>query len=139
MTVGGKDIHMPSNTFIYLQLVGLHNRTDYWGTDSSTWRPDRWINEDEDEGLIEPPAGTFFPWSGGPRICPGKKFSQVEVVASIAYLFRNHHVRPVQEAGETREESSKRFFKNTMDDFGLVMTIRPKHPEKIKLIWERRT
>ena len=129
---------MPPNTFIYLQLAALHNRPDYWGSDSMIWRPDRWIDSNAKEGLIEPPSGTFFPWSGGPRICPGKKFSQVEVVAAIAYLFRSHRVGPVLEPGETVEDGSARLFKDTIDDFGLTMTIRLRNPEKVKLAWERR-
>ncbi|KAI1485519.1 hypothetical protein F5X96DRAFT_659588 [Biscogniauxia mediterranea] len=38
---------------------------------------------------------TFIVWSEGARDCPGRKFSQVEFVATIASLFRDWRVNPV--------------------------------------------
>jgi hypothetical protein len=50
--------------------------------------------------IIQPPLGMYNPWTAGPQVCPGKKFSQVEFVAIIARLFQKGKVTPKLEAGE---------------------------------------
>jgi cytochrome P450 len=97
------------------------------------WRPNRWI--DENEELIQPEPGTFLPWISGPRVCPGKKFAQVEFVSVIARLFQKYRVRPTVEDGETAEKVSKRIME-VMDDSEVDVTLHMNHPEEIKLLWE---
>ncbi len=113
----------------------------YWGHDSLVFRPDRWVNNPNpttnlsSEELFQPAPGVFVPWAAGPRVCPGKKFAQVEFVAVISRLFRKHNVRPVLEEGETFDDAKKRIF-DVVEDSHLVITLQMKHPEKIRLIWE---
>jgi len=64
----------------------------------------------EDEHIYHPQYGAFIPFSSGPRVCPGKKFAQVEFVAVIARLFRRHRCSPVLLKGETMVEAKKRVF-----------------------------
>jgi len=45
------------------------------------------------EALFTPAQSTYFPWSDGPQNCPGAKFAQVESVAVLACLLRDHRVR----------------------------------------------
>lgn len=85
----------------------------YWGHDNLTWKPSRWIvqsssNVSDDLGtrlsqetFLTPQKGTFIAWSEGVRNCPGKKFAQVEFVATMAALFREYHAEPVAKDGET--------------------------------------
>lgn len=43
---------------------------------------------------MPPPPIGFYPWSGGPRVCPGQKFAQVEFVAVLACVLRGAKVKP---------------------------------------------
>ena len=118
-------------------MSALHTDPTYWGKDSLDWRPSRWISSDpsgaiEGETLVEHPAGRFLPWA---RICPGRKFSQVEFVGAIALLFRRHRVRPVLEQGETFAQASARLMA-LVEDMSLTTTLRMNQPEKARLVWE---
>lgn len=143
LTIGQRKIVIPKKTFVYLQMSALHTDPTYWGEDSLVWRPDRWItssdHEDgtqdfEGEKLVEHVNGRFLPWA---RICPGRKFSQVEFVAAVATLFRRQRVRPVREKGESFEQASERLM-GLLEDMSLTTTLRMKHPERLKLVWEER-
>jgi cytochrome P450 len=124
---------------VILNIASLHTNPAYWGSDSLEFRPDRFITSSSlgEIELLVPPPGNFLPWAGGPRVCPGKKFAQVEFVAVIAKLFLNHRVRPQQEAGETMEMAVKRVMKCVLDS-GITITLRMKHPERVKLVWEEK-
>lgn len=77
----------------------------------------------------------FNPWIHGPRVCPGKKFAQVEFVAVIARLLKNGTVRPKLMKGERRDDMVMRV-KSVIEDSELSVTLHMKHPEKAPLIWE---
>jgi len=93
-----------------VNLVSVHHSPEFWGPDPWAWRPERWIIKNNGlgtEALLQPPYGSFMPWVAGPRVCPGKKFAQVEFVAVMASLFQNHRVLPVLQKGETLDQASK--------------------------------
>jgi cytochrome P450 len=77
----------------------------------------------------------FNPWAAGPRVCPGKKFSQVEFVAVVARLFQKGRVTLKVEAGEKQEEAFKRI-NDVVADSTLDVTLRMKYPEKVRLVWQ---
>ncbi|PBP26529.1 cytochrome P450 [Diplocarpon rosae] len=129
---------IPPRTAVFVNITALCTCPEYWGPDPLTWRPDRWITtESHREEIKQPPTGVFLPWASGPRVCPGKKFAQVEFVAVIARLFRNHRVTPEMIEGESEEDVKKRILQ-TVEDSKLVMTLRMNHPERVKLIWEEK-
>jgi hypothetical protein len=85
-------------------------------TVGSMGRPLRFeISNSQPSELWQPVPGSFLPWSLGPRICPGKKFAQVEFIAVLCVLFRFHRVKPVLQKGETQQEASKRLLR-AIDD-----------------------
>lgn len=136
LDIRGKQFIIPAETYVYIDSMALHTTPDYWGCDSLEWKPERWITLREgNEALMELEAGMFVPWAAGPRVCPGKKFSQVEFAAVIACLFKKHRVQPVLEPGETVAEAAQRILR-VVEDSGLEVTLRMKHPELIKLRWE---
>lgn len=112
----------------------------YWGSDSLVWRPNRWIIRSSDakglegEEFLQPTPGSYVPWANGPRICPGKKFSQVEFVAVISCLLGRHHVEPVLLEGESQEEALKRILK-LVEDSDVEVTLKMNHPDRVKLRW----
>lgn len=143
LTIDGKDFALPPDTTIKLDLAALHHDPHHWGSDATEFRPDRWIPSEDSEAkqtasdanertydwqsksLISPVPGTFLPWTGGPRVCPGKKFSQVEFTRAIYEIFKGGtRVRVAKEAGESQEEAEARasaLLKKTRISFVLKM------------------
>lgn len=132
--------HIPADTVIYINTSALHTNPETWGKDSLEFRPTRWLSKNSiqtEEFLITMPRGTFLPWSGGPRVCPGQKMSQVEFVGVFATIFRRYRCTPVLEDGETEEEAKERF-KETMHDSRPRLTLQMNKPQSVKLRWYRR-
>jgi cytochrome P450 len=105
-----------------------------WGKDALEWRPDRWI--DKSGGFYQPAHKEYIPWSSGPRVCPGKKFSQVEFVATLACLFHKHRVSPEVQNGDT-EEQARRKLLDVLNDSDMQLAMRINQPKKIRLKWEK--
>lgn len=122
LNVRGKTLSIPQGTNTTLFLLAVQTHPKYW-EDPHTWKPSRWIvsgagpvPQDDNTGgspfgetLFVPRKGTYFPWSDGPQNCPGKKFSEVEAVAVLACLFREHRLRVFKsDAGESDEVACRR-------------------------------
>ncbi len=86
---------------------------------------------------MEPLKGSYLPWSDGPRVCPGRKFAQVEFVAVIAFLFRQHRVRPATLGGESPEAATERVLR-TVNDSEVGITLQMRKPKSVSVIWSRR-
>ena len=122
--------------------MAVHTYPRYWGADSLSWRPGRWIISDtlgdkadlDAESLFSPVKGTYFPWSDGQRNCPGKKFAQVEFVAVIANLFRGHRVLPEQTAGKS-EKQARQSVLETVADSAVKMLLQMKDPARVGVRW----
>jgi cytochrome P450 len=140
LTVQGVDLQLPAKCEVTLNLISLHTDPKSWGPDALTWKPARFIESSGDEEtLITPSDGSFQPWASGPRVCPGRKFAQVEFVATISTLFKNHRLRAESLAGESFEQTRKRVLDVVEDsDVGFSPTLKMRHPEKIGLIWEKK-
>ncbi|KAJ4419065.1 hypothetical protein N0V82_005188 [Gnomoniopsis sp. IMI 355080] len=143
---GKKTIVLPPETMVIPSYAALQTDPKYWGNDSLEWRPSRWIKVEGDhvaqalgdEQLVTPRRGTYLAWSGGARDCPGRKFSQVEFVATMATLFREHRVDPVKMSGETADASRKRILHLIETDSAPVLLLQMLHPERAPLVWTRR-
>lgn len=123
---------------VYINNVGLHHHRGFWGPDAAVFRPSRWLLPDAvlgaDTQLITPDRGTFLAWSGGPRVCPGQKMSQVEFVTVISTLFGRLRVEPVGANGQSLEDA-KEHFKELMEDSTTRLTLQINRPEEFKLRW----
>lgn len=142
LTINNKQHLIPPNTIIHLNQSAVHTLPKYWGPNSLTWQPSRWISTPSNtssETLKEPPGGkgTYIPWAEGPRICPGKKFAQVEFVAVLATLFRRWKVRPKLRRGESGEEARERVL-GVVRDSEVVITLQMRRPGSVGLVWEER-
>lgn len=138
---GTETITLPPETMVIPSYAALQTDPKYWGDDSLQWRPSRWIKAGatvDDEELITPRRGTYLAWSGGARDCPGRKFSQVEFVATMATLFLDHRVEPVRMAGETDDVARKRVLHLIETDSAPVLLLQMLHPERAPLVWSRR-
>jgi cytochrome P450 len=148
LTIGGRTLILPPKTMVVPSYSSLQTDPKYWGDDSLKWRPSRFIkpsalgatggNPLDDEEFITPARGTYLAWSGGPRDCVGRKFSQVEFVAVMASIFRDWRVDPVLTDGETPEAARRRVLDQIETDSAPVLLLQMLHPERCPLVWSRR-
>ncbi|KAI9879026.1 MAG: hypothetical protein M1830_009825 [Pleopsidium flavum] len=146
LTINGKKYTIPRKTIVLPNVTAIHTHPRYWGEDSLLWRPSRWINSSKPDAdlkvrldaevIREPIKGSYIPWSEGARICPGKKFAQVEFVAVMAALFRDHRVRPVPRKEESLKEVRKRIL-SVVEDSRLGITLQMQNPKSVALAWSQ--
>jgi len=146
---GSQEITIPEDTLVVANLNALQTHPRYWGKDSLTWRPSRWIVSSSidtqvdlgtrlaQESLLTPQAGTFIAWSEGARSCPGKKFAQVEFVATMAALFRSYRAEPILKAGETPAAARKRVL-DVVKDSNVELLLQMRNPDSVSVRWSRR-
>jgi cytochrome P450 len=139
LTKGSHTYVVPANALIYINNSALHTNPETWGADSLEFRPTRWLAQDSTSSdvFVTLPRGRFIPWSGGPRVCPGQKMSQVEFVAVIATIFKRYTVAAVLEKGETVEAARERL-RGVMLDSQPRLTLQMNKPHEVKLKWSRR-
>ena len=135
---------IPARTIIWFNVMALHTHPRHWSPDPLVWRPSRWITSSSTavhqdipttlalESIRQPKTGTFLPWSDGPRVCTGKKFSQVEMVAVTARLLHRHRLEPVIVGGETLVDARARVMRVTEDNRSII-TLRMINSEKAQV------
>ncbi|KAJ5575016.1 cytochrome P450 [Penicillium hetheringtonii] len=136
-SVAGADghiYHLTPPVDIYVEQSIIHLDPEIWGSDVNEFRPSRWL--DDSGSLITMAKGHFLPWSGGPRVCPGVRFSQVEFVATILTLFRSSRCVPLALPGDS---SSDPFLKlqSIVRDPVTKLTLQVKNPKEVYLKWTR--
>lgn len=77
VTVGGYEFD-EGTQFILPQWVP--QRDDRFWTDPESFDPSRW------QGDFDRPQFSYFPFSGGPRFCPGKKVARQEMIIALAEM-----------------------------------------------------
>ncbi len=122
VTMDGRQITVPDDTFVHFNIVGTHRNPRYWPEKPNEFMPERWLPsstpttidkkeqvvEKEVNGadgletasfetsgstsLIKPVKGSYIPFSEGARACPGRRFAQVEGIAVISALFHKYSV-----------------------------------------------
>lgn len=134
LTIEGIDYTIPENYMVTINITAIMCSPKYWGPDAATWRPSRHIEKDD---FVTPAQGTLPAWAGGPRVCPGKKFSQVEFVAVIASALRKQRVFAVPLAGEKNADTVRRVLDTVADsELGTAPTLKMQHPERVTLRWK---
>ncbi len=139
MTVAGKTYHIDGGVKTYVNNMGLHTDQSVW-EDALQFLPTRWLAPGSTLGagqLVTPPRGSFSPWSGGPRVCPGMKMSQVEFVTVMSTLFRKCTIEPVVQPGESLTSARERLLALT-EDSQQRLTLQMTQPEEVNLKWRRR-
>jgi cytochrome P450 len=143
----GETYIIPAGTSVHCSLPALHSHPKYWGPNPLTWNPKQHLSisdskkSDSFEGEILAPdtSDHFMPWAWGQRVCPGKRFSQVELVAVLAALFRDWKVEVVPEQGETSEQARARAWSSSLKvDHEGHMLHEMVNPQSVGLQWVKR-
>src|SRR5436305_3959864 len=69
----------------------IHRLPDIWG-DPQAFRPERW-DPTGDPGGQKVPPWSYFPFGGGPRICIGMPFAQLEAKLLLATILQRYTPR----------------------------------------------
>lgn len=141
LKVNDRTLNIPADYLVVPNLQALHTHPRHWGSDSLEWRPERWIENPGDfekEALIDPPKGTYFPWSEGIRNCPGKKFAQVEFVATLTALLNNHVAEPVPNRNESIDAARKRTL-DVVKDSNVELLLQMANPRTVAVRWIQRS
>lgn len=155
ITVKGAKHLLPQNTLVLLDCCNIHRNPKYWVPPHETeeesalneFRPQRWlkatnegfqkptiVGEGEGEGIVQggsflrPYKGSYLPWSDGQRVCLGKKYSIVELLAVYAEIFKRGSVELDVRDGETLEEARSRA-KKYMAEVDPSLALKPKGRE----------
>lgn len=141
LKVGDKLLEIPNEVMMIPSYASVQTDPRYWGDDPLTWNPERWIlpgGTPGTEEMLTPRKGTYMGWSEGARDCPGRKFSEVEVVAALATLFREWRVEPLRLGPEeSKEEAQRRVLELVEKDSGPVLLLQMLHPERAPLTWRK--
>lgn len=148
LEVEGKTCRIPPNTLVMPNGIASQTLPEYWGEDTLEWKPARWIESKTVKGndfslkgyngvaeSVLPPAKaeeTFLPWSAGGRVCPGKRFSQVEFVAIISLLLSRYVINIVPREGESEQRARERCFA-VINNSASELTLQMKDPTSIRL------
>ncbi|TGO12544.1 hypothetical protein BTUL_0086g00190 [Botrytis tulipae] len=153
LEINGQSYVLPPHTTVHCSIPALHAHPKYWGSDPLAWNPSRFISMPSTSTLTENPSTQdfdkekvegdtsdhFMPFAWGQRVCPGKKFAQVELVAVLAALFKDWRVEIVPKDGETGEQARERAWKSSLVvDHERHMLHEMLDPESVGLRWARR-
>ncbi|KAF7894957.1 hypothetical protein EAF00_006771 [Botryotinia globosa] len=128
LEINGQSYVLPPHTTVHCSIPALHAHPKYWGSEPLAWNHSRFISMSSTSTLAENPSTQdfdkekvegdtsdhFMPFAWGQRVCPGKKFAQVELVAVLAALFKDWRVEVVPKDGETGEQARERAWKSSL-------------------------
>jgi cytochrome P450 len=107
------EITVQPETLVSAHFYSIH-LSERWGPDADAFKPKRFVQQSPTSGQEElanaPEGAMFIGWVFGPRVCPGKKFSQVEFVAVIAFLLSKFRLEVLRKEGEDEEMARARVF-----------------------------
>ncbi len=87
-TIGGYDV--PVGVTVFMSQWVLHRDPRYFD-EPAAFRPERWA-----DGLAKRlPRYAYFPFGGGPRICIGNQFAQMESVLLLATIAQQYRLKLV--------------------------------------------
>ena len=78
---------IPKGTIVLLPIYTLHH-DPRWFEDPDAFRPERFA-----EGARALPKGAYLPFGGGPRVCIGNAFAQLEATLLLATLAQRYRLR----------------------------------------------
>jgi len=83
--LGGK-WHIPDGAQVVISVFALHYNPNYWGSDVSLFKPERWQSGPSHKFA-------YMPFASGPRACIGREFSIVEQKVTLVKLLQHFDFR----------------------------------------------
>ena len=80
---------LPAGQFFFLPQWVVHRSPEVWGADALVFRPERF----DPQHPQEVPPFAYFPFGGGPRICIGMPFAQMEARLLLAMIAQRYRLR----------------------------------------------
>lgn len=77
---------IPEGTIVLLPIYALHHDPRWFG-DPDAFRPERFA-----DGARALPKGVYLPFGGGPRVCIGNAFAQLEATLLLATLAQRYRL-----------------------------------------------
>ncbi|GES61706.1 cytochrome P450 [Aspergillus terreus] len=84
---GDQPLPILRETFIVVNIMGLHRRADIVGADTDVFRPERW-------DTFKPSPWEYMPFHRGPRNCLGMAFGQYAMAYLIVRLYQLYDILP---------------------------------------------
>lgn len=134
----GSTLLIPGDIQISVFAAAIHTQTALWGSDSFLWNPSRWItiNESQGEEIDDRKLQMLLGWAEGPRACPGKKFSQLEIIAVLTTLLRRSSVQLVPQSGMTLKQAQEAALQ-AVENSRVRLTLQIQNPESIHVRWNK--
>lgn len=122
LKIRGETVTVPPNTICIIDTSATHRDPKHWpkappnATDDfphpvSSFNPDQWLKSDENgnQVMITPLAGSYVPFAEGSRNCLGKRFAQTEICALLAVIFKFYDVDlDVEGKGDAEDHAKAR-------------------------------
>ena len=136
---GPKTIQIDAGTTVGAQFYGAH-LSPRWGPNTKSFNPKRFVSLSAagEESISVPEGVLYTPWMFGPRVCPGKKFSQVEFVAAVAQVLSEYHIEVLTLDGES-PESAKARLAHVLDEKYFNISTHLRRPEDAGVRFVHRT
>ena len=87
------DEHIPGGTVVGCNAWVLHRRPEIFGDDVDTYRPERWLEANEEK--LKEMKATMFQFGAGPRTCIGKNISLLEVYKLVPVFLMKFEVSAI--------------------------------------------
>ncbi|MBV8657686.1 MAG: cytochrome P450 [Burkholderiales bacterium] len=113
------DVHVPKGSLLW--CVMRHDSVDdRWVPHAATFDPTRWLPTADGTTSVE--KGAVLPFGGGPRLCPGRYLSLLEIKVAAAMLLSSFDFVAIDtpDGKEAREQMDF-----IMSPVGLTMRLRP--------------
>ncbi|KAK9509819.1 hypothetical protein O3M35_007044 [Rhynocoris fuscipes] len=76
---------LPAGCTLYIRLHCLHRNPKFWSHPNEFY-PDHFLSE----AIANRPKGCYFPFSAGPRGCPGKLYGTIVMKTLLSTLLRKY-------------------------------------------------
>ncbi|CCO38044.1 Cytochrome P450 3A9 [Rhizoctonia solani AG-1 IB] len=94
------EIRVPKGTTVHVALRAANKDERTWGADAEEFKPDRWLEplpESVSNARIPGIYSSMMTFLGGPRACPGMKFSQLEMKIILSGLVSSFKFDPSED------------------------------------------
>eukprot|EP01080_Neovahlkampfia_damariscottae_P004565 gene4565-7949_t len=90
---------IPKKSMVVLVFCASAIDQKIWGEDAEEFRPERFLEKDMNEYRY-----IFTPFSMGPRVCIGKRFSEMEMILILSKAMMKFRISPTESLKDVKEK-----------------------------------